>query len=457
MLKTKSNYSCIDCGYESPKWLGKCPSCSQWNSFQEEHEAYSKKNYSKDVSFRYSGPKNISEIEEELAPRLKTELKEFDRVLGGGLTIGSLILIGGEPGIGKSTLLMEVCGKISKLIGEEKVLYISGEESQSQIANRSKRLGIKSQNLFVLNETCWEKILDHLKNLKPKFIVLDSIQTIYSSQLESTAGNVGQIKEVTFELMNFAKGHNLTCFIIGHVTKDGHIAGPKTLEHMVDTVIYFEGDQQGQYRLLRVIKNRFGNTNEIGLFEMKENGLVEIQNATQYFIDQTLTGSVGRSITCFLEGTRSLFVEIQALVIENKFAVGRRTTQGVDANRVSLLIAVIDKYLNIAISFNDIYVNVAGGIKLQSRDNDLSIMASLLSSYFGKPLPSDTVFLGEIGLSGEVRPLLLVESRLKEIAQMNYKKVVLHQKTAKDYLNKFTLELIGISKAEELRNLYFNE
>jgi len=457
MTKIKTFFTCIDCGYQSLKWLGKCPGCSKWNSFFEEQEKiHSKKICTNDVELKGSGPKNILEIEEESILRLKTGLGEFDRVLGGGITIGSLILIGGEPGIGKSTLLIEVCGKISKLIGKEKVLYISGEESQSQISNRSQRLGIKSTNIFVLNENRWESILDHLKNLKPKILVLDSIQTIHSSQVESSAGNVGQIKEVIFELMNFAKGQDLTCFVIGHVTKEGQIAGPKTLEHMVDTVIYFEGDQYGVYRLLRVVKNRFGNTNEIGLFEMKENGLVEIQNPSHYFIDQSLVGSVGRSITCFLEGTRSLFVEIQALVIENKFAVGRRTTQGVDANRVSLLIAVIDKYLGVALSYNDIYVNVAGGIKLQSRDNDLSIMASLLSSYFSKPLPSDTIFLGEIGLSGEVRALPLVESRLKEISQMNYKKVVLHDKASKDFTNKFPLELIGISKAEELRSLYFS-
>jgi len=375
--------------------------------------------------------------------------------MGGGITLGSLTLIGGEPGIGKSTLLMEVCGKLLREYGKDRILYVSGEESESQIAGRSKRLGVNNSNFYIYNESSWQKIIEQVKEIKPKFLVIDSIQTTYSNQIDSAAGTLSQIREVTYELMNYAKAHDLTCFIIGHVTKEGQIAGPKVLEHMVDTVIYFEGDQLGQYRMLRVIKNRFGNTNEVGIFEMQEKGLIEIQNPSQYFLEQSLPGSFGRSITCILEGSRSLFVEIQALVVENKFAVGRRTTQGLDTNRVALLVAVIDKYLGIPLSYNDIYVNVVGGMKLTTRENDLSVIASLLSSYYQSPITNDTLFLGEVGLTGEVRSVPMMEMRLKEISQMNYKRVITSKRAADDLKGKYKAELVGITKASELKDLLF--
>jgi DNA repair protein RadA/Sms len=393
----------------------------------------------------------------ERVDRYQTSIGEFDRVMGGGVTIGSLTLIGGEPGIGKSTLLMEVCGKLLKTYSDEKILYVSGEESESQVAGRSKRLGVENSSFYIYHETNWQKIIEQVKILKPKFLVLDSIQTTHSSQIESAAGTLSQIREVTYELMNYAKAFNLTCFIIGHVTKEGQIAGPKILEHMVDTVIYFEGDQFGQYRMLRVMKNRFGNTNEVGIFEMQESGLLEIKNPSQYFLDQSLPGSYGRSLTCILEGSRSLFVEIQALVVENKFAVGRRTTQGLDSNRVALLVAVIDKYLGIPLSYNDIYVNVVGGIKLSTRENDLSVIASLLSSYHGMAIPGDTIFLGEVGLTGEVRSVPMMEMRLKEISQMNYKRVITSKRAAEDFKGKYKIELTGITKASELNALLFKK
>jgi DNA repair protein RadA/Sms len=455
MAKIKTVFTCQECGYQSPKWLGKCPDCQQWNSFSEEETIKPSKAAPKSISGRESKPKTINQVEHELIHRYTTNLGEFDRVMGGGVTIGSLTLIGGEPGIGKSTLLMEVCGKLLEVYGKEKILYVSGEESESQVAQRSKRLGVNHDGFYIYNETSWQKILDEVKELKPKFLILDSIQTTHSNQVDSAAGTLSQIREVTYELMNYAKAYGLTCFIIGHVTKEGQIAGPKILEHMVDTVIYFEGDQLGQYRMLRVMKNRFGNTNEVGIFEMQEKGLVEIKNPSQYFLEQSLPGSYGRSLTCILEGSRSLFVEIQALVVENKFAVGRRTTQGLDSNRVALLVAVIDKYLGIPLSYNDIYVNVVGGMKLTTRENDLSVIASLLSSYFQTAVPSDTIFLGEVGLTGEVRSVPMMEMRLKEIAQMNYKRVITSKRIAEDLKGKYKLNLVGINKASELKDLLF--
>lgn len=456
MAKIKSVFTCQECGYKSPKWLGKCPDCQQWNSFSEEEAIKPSKAAPKSVGRRESKPKTIDEIEHESFERYSTGIGEFDRVMGGGVTVGSLTLIGGEPGIGKSTLLMEVCGKLLNLNKNERILYVSGEESESQVASRSKRLGVKNDGFYIFNETSWQRVLEQVKELKPKFLVLDSIQTTHSNQIESAAGTLSQIREVTYELMNYAKAYNLTCFIIGHVTKEGQIAGPKILEHMVDTVIYFEGDQLGQYRMLRVMKNRFGNTNEVGIFEMQETGLREIKNPSQYFLEQSPQDAFGRSLTCILEGSRSLFVEIQALVVENKFSQGRRTTQGLDSNRVALLVAVIDKYLGIPLSYNDIYVNVVGGMKLTSRESDLSIIASLLSSYHATAIPQDTIFLGEVGLTGEVRSVPMMEMRLKEIAQMNYKRVITSKRVADDLKDKYKVELVGISKASELKKLLFS-
>lgn len=427
MAKQKTKFSCIECGYTTAKWMGRCPECGEWNTFEEElveKEVKQRSVANRRESGEKDSPKKISEVESISYERYATNIGEFDRVLGDGITKGSITLLGGEPGIGKSTLLMEVCRSLTNMYKDSSVLYVSGEESNSQVAQRSKRMGINDGNFYILNETCWQDILGHVKKLKPSFLVLDSIQTTVSSEIQSAAGTVSQIREVTYELMNYAKANNLTCFVVGHVTKEGSIAGPKVLEHMVDTVIYFEGDQFGQYRMLRVIKNRFGNTNEVGIFEMKESGLKEVQNPSQYFLESSLRDAYGRSLTCILEGSRPIFVEIQALVVENKFGNGRRTTQGLDNNRLSLLVAVIDKYFEIPLSFNDIYVNVVGGIKLNSRESDLAIIASLLSSYRGKKLNDEVVLIGEVGLTGEVRSVPMVETRVKELEQLNYKKVI---------------------------------
>ena len=454
--KNRVKFVCQECEYTSAKWLGKCPECESWNSFEEETEISSKSaSETRKAIKKENVPKRVSEIEKESFVRYRTGLSEFDRVMGGGVTRGSLTLLGGEPGIGKSTLLMEVSGKLAKLSKDSKVLYISGEESASQVAQRSARLGVNEDNFYILNETSWQSILATIKKLKPVFLIIDSIQTTVSSEIQSAAGTISQIREVTYEIMNYAKALDLTCFVIGHVTKEGNIAGPKILEHMVDTVVYFEGDQFGQYRLLRVIKNRFGDTNEVGIFEMRENGLNEVKNPSQYFLDSSLEDAYGRSLTCILEGSRPIFVEVQSLVVENKYGNGRRTTQGIDSNRLSLLVAVVDKYFEVPLSMNDIYLNIVGGLKLQSRESDLSIIASLLSSFYGDPIDDGIILIGEVGLTGEVRSVPMIETRLKEIAQLNYKKVVTSKKLAKEYKGKFNIEIIGIQKATDLKEHLF--
>lgn len=456
MAKFRPRFVCQECGYETAKWLGKCPDCGSWNSFLEEAAAGRTASHgagpgTKEVLI----PRKIDEIESESSKRFGTRISEFDRVLGGGVTRGSLTLLGGEPGIGKSTLLMEVAGRLSRNYQDKTMLYVSGEESASQVAARSRRLGINEENFYILNETSWQSILAAVKKFKPKFLVLDSIQTTVSSDVQSAAGSVSQVREVTYELMNYAKAHDLTCFIIGHVTKEGSIAGPKILEHMVDTVVYFEGDQFGQYRLLRVIKNRYGNTNEVGIFEMSESGLREVPNPSQYFLDSSLEDAYGRALTCVVEGSRPLFVEVQTLAVENKFGNGRRTTQGIDSNRLGLLVAVTEKYFEIPLSFNDIYINIVGGFKLNSRESDLAVLASLLSSYYGKALKESMVFIGEVGLTGEVRSVPLLETRLKEIDHLNYKLVVTSEKAARDFKGQFGFELVGVRNAVEIKNMLF--
>ncbi len=444
--KNMTVFSCVECGHQTTQWLGKCPDCAQWNTLIEETKftgkgsTPSEKPASKAVRVQDVGASDYE--------RVKTGLAEFDRVVGGGVVPGSLTLIGGEPGVGKSTLLTNVLASIAK---KNLVLYISGEESVAQIAARARRLGFKElNNLLLLNETNWLVIKDQIKKLKPTFIVLDSIQTTMSPEVASAPGSVGQIREVTYELMSFVKANMLTCFVIGHITKDGAIAGPKILEHMVDTVIYFEGDQHGHYRMLRSIKNRFGHANEVGIFEMSENGLIEVPNPSQYFLDENHEQNYGRSLSCIIEGSRTLFIEVQALVVENRFGNGRRTTQGIDANRLAMLVAVIDKYLEIPISYNDIYLNIVGGLKVQGRETDLSIVASLLSSHQKKVIDSNIVLLGEVGLTGEVRSPSMIEMRLKEMAQLNYRKVITSKKVAQKYSGKWEIELIGIQNIKEL-------
>ncbi len=460
VAKKKSLYICQNCSHSAPQWMGCCPECGEWNSFEESSEVAASRHAGQAHAHHLeSQAKTLSQIQASKENRIWVGINEFDRVMGGGLVPGSLCLIGGAPGIGKSTLLMEVMGRLAQQCPEDNALYISGEESEAQVGGRAQRVGISADNLFILNQTNWQNILGHIGEIRPKFLVLDSIQTTASGEVQSAPGTVTQIREITYELMNQVKSKGMTSFVIGHITKEGSIAGPKILEHMVDTVIYFEGDQFGHYRMLRAIKNRFGNTNEVGIFEMNERGLKEVPNPSQYFLEEHSEDSYGRSLTCILEGgTRSLFVEIQALVVENKFGNGRRTTVGIDSNRVAMMVAVIEKYMELSLGPNDIYLNVVGGMRLTTRESDLAVVASLLSSHYRCPIDPDAVFIGEIGLTGEVRSVPYMEMRLKEIHQLNYKRVFTSPKVAKNFKGKFEkLHIVPIARAEELKAVFLKK
>ncbi len=452
MAKLKLVYTCQNCAHCEFKWKGQCSECGEWNSFVEVAEGVNPKKTSVHREALDERPKLVSEIKSEFLSRIKSGVSEFDRVTGGGVAKGSLILIGGEPGIGKSTLLMKACAGLSRNSANSLTLYASGEESEGQIAKRSERLGIRDNQLLILNTTDWDQIKLQLEILKPEFLVIDSIQTISSNEVNSAPGSITQIREVTHEILNYCKRKLITTFIVGHVTKDGGIAGPKILEHMVDVVIYFEGDKQGEYRILRVIKNRFGNTNEIGIFEMTDNGLEEVEKASQYFLGESHENVYGKSISCIAEGSRTIFLEIQALVLENKFSIGRRVSQGIDSNRISMLVAVVEKYLGIPLSSSDVYTNIIGGIKLNSRDIDLSIVASLLSSFKKLSLSSDTIFLGEVGLNGEVRSVPRIEARVREMEYLSYKTLVTGMRSANILNEKTKLRIVGIKNVVELMN-----
>jgi len=448
--KRTTVYLCQECKYQASKWMGKCPKCESWNSFIEEVYDSVSKNSKKNNVKKENHPQAISKVESENDQRTRTGVDEFDRVLGGGLVEGSLILIGGEPGIGKSTLLINIMGHLAGRCPEDKALYVSGEESIKQIAERAKRLGVDNSNIYLLNESNWQSIQNEIKKMKPKYMVLDSIQTTTIPHLASAPGTTSQVREVTYELMNHVKETGISCFVVGHITKEGGIAGPKILEHMVDTVIYFEGDQDGHYRLLRAIKNRFGNTNEVGIFEMKEGGLDEVRDPSHYFLDNNDGEACGRAITCVLEGSRSLFVEVQSLVVENKHGNGRRVTQGITSSKLAMIVAVIGKYFSVPLDFNDIYLNVVGGMEIKKGDSDLAILASLLSSYRGCRIDSRTVFLGEVGLTGEVRSAPHSELRLRKMNQLKYKKVITSHKISEELGRKYNLEIIGIKTVKEV-------
>ena len=393
--------------------------------------------------------KKIEDISETSFEQIHSGISEFDRVLGGGITKNSLTLIGGEPGVGKSTLLSSVLGALANN-NQAKILYVSGEESSAQIAKRIKRVGAESDNFYIFHEAVWQNVLIEVKRLKPDFLVIDSIQTMISLDVQSIAGSTVQIREVTHELLNYVKGSSLTCFIIGHITKDGAIAGPKLLEHMVDTVVYFEGDQLSNYRILRAIKNRFGSTSEVGIFEMDEHGLHGVENPGKIFLAENRSSCHGSAISTIFEGSRSILIEVQSLVVENRFGNGKKTTQGLDANRLSMMVAIIEKYFSETLSLNDIYLNIIGGAKLLSRDCDLAVIASLLSSYKSTVIEADTVFLGEVGLTGEVRSVKMVENRLAELEKLNYKKVFLAISDVKKFQSRYKIEMVGLTKAVEM-------
>jgi DNA repair protein RadA/Sms len=445
MTKIKIKYVCNECNYVSAQWLGKCPACSEWNTFQEES-----KNSLTIPSLALKKVIALDEITSVDEKRHSTGLYEFDRVLGGGFVKDSLTLIGGDPGIGKSTLLLQTCGNLSKLYSREKILYISGEESESQIYLRSKRLNILKKNIFILNETSLEDILSILKEIKPTFLILDSIQTTISREVKGSAGSIAQIKETTFELMNLSKRLGITSILIGHMTKEGHLAGPKILEHMVDTVINFELDKCEGYRVLRSIKNRFGSTSEVGIFQMSKVGLEEIST----IIRNENSNKFGNAWTIVLEGNRSIFIEVQSLVNENKSSYGKRICQGIDQTKVNILIAIIEKYLNISLSNFDIFINITEGISTKSSSIDLCIIASILSSYFLIPINGNKIVFGEVGLTGSIRTTLNIENRLSEISGHGFTELVSRITNKKSIYNQ-DLEYCEINNLSQLvENLF---
>ncbi|MGI6706050.1 MAG: DNA repair protein RadA [Clostridia bacterium] len=445
MAKLKTRFVCGECGHESLRWMGKCPGCGEWNTMVEELNIPSGAGVSSTGSL--SKPEKLQNIPIERISRSSTGAGELDRVLGGGIVPGSLILIGGDPGIGKSTLLLQ----ISDFIGRSgsKVFYVSGEESSSQIKMRADRLGVKADNLYFVSETNLDVIEKHIDGLKPDIVIIDSIQTVYRPQASSAPGSVSQVREGTSLLMRIAKSRGITIFIVGHVTKEGAIAGPRVLEHMVDTVLYFEGERHHTYRILRTVKNRFGSTNEIGIFEMREEGLVEVQNPSSILLshgDEPMAGSV---VFCSMEGTRPVLVELQALVSTTAFGMPRRMATGIDYNRVILLMAVLEKKVGMSLYNQDAYVNVAGGLKLDEPAADLAVVAAIASSFRNVPIGQDTVVMGEVGLTGEIRGIHQLEKRLMECAKLGFKKCMIPEDNRKGIRIPRGIEMIGVKQVEE--------
>jgi len=445
MPRQKILYQCQSCGYSSPKWLGRCPDCGAWNSFVEEECV------SGLASQKPASPVQLSNISPSTGKRACTGIKEFDRTLGGGVVRGSVVLIGGDPGIGKSTLILQALKELSNL---GRVLYVSGEESPEQIKLRADRLDVDSENIILLPETSLEGIITIVEEIMPRVLVIDSIQTIFSLELSSAPGSVGQIRECATRLMFLAKKHNIPLFLIGHVTKEGAIAGPKVLEHIVDTVLYFEGDRGSPFRILRAVKNRFGSTNEIGVFEMTDGGLREVVNPSELFLSERPLDVAGSIVTVSLEGTRPLLVEVQALVAPSTLGVPRRTAIGVEYNRVNLLIAVLDKRLGMHLGNMDIFVNIVGGLRIEEPAVDMGVTGAIASSFKNRPVEAGVFTFGEIGLSGELRPVSHADARVKEAIKLGFKKAVIpsgNLKNIKDY----DMEIIGAGNLEEALQILF--
>lgn len=415
-------FFCQNCGHESAKWMGQCPGCGQWNTFVEETiEKTSVRRIQKERAA--AGPVCLSSIDTDKEERMSTHMEELNRVLGGGIVPGSLVLVGGDPGIGKSTLLLQVCRKLSE--DNRNVLYISGEESLKQIKLRAARIGSFSDRLRLLCETNLELIRETIRGEKPEVVIIDSIQTMYNEDISSAPGSVSQVREATAVLMQLAKGLGITVFIVGHVTKEGTVAGPRVLEHMVDTVLYFEGDRHASYRILRGVKNRFGSTNEIGVFEMRETGLAEVENPSEYMLNGRPEDASGSVVACSMEGTRPILLEIQALVCHSTLAVPRRTAAGMDYNRVNLLLAVLEKRLNLRLSDSDVYVNIAGGIRINEPAVDLGVVLAVISSYKDRAIDEKVLAFGEVGLSGEVRAVSQAGQRVQEAKKLGFTTIIL--------------------------------
>lgn len=447
-MKEKTVFVCQQCGQSFSKWAGRCQDCGEWNSIVEERSVTAKSGKSRIITAAQDRPLKLTEIPEESGNRVPSGISELDNVLGGGIVPGSALLIGGEPGIGKSTLLLQIAERMAAQ--GLPVLYASGEESASQIAIRARRLGATSEKVHVLSETSLEAIKNHIDKEKPALLIVDSIQTIYSGLLESQPGSVGQLRECAYQLIGMAKSSGMSTFLVGHVTKDGAIAGPKVLEHMVDVVLYFEGSTSMNFRLLRTIKNRFGSTNELGVFEMSTEGLKPVKNPSELFLSERPEMTPGSVIVASQEGTRPFLVEVQALAAHSGLTIPRRTALGVDPNRLSLLVAILERRGGFRLSDQDVYVNVAGGLRIQETAIDLGVLAALVSSYSGKPVAKDSVFFGEAGLGGEIRNVSYPLVRLKEAARIGLKRAYLPKKIAKDLAKETSLELIPIGHVQEL-------
>lgn len=423
MAKAKTVFFCTNCGNESPKWQGRCPACGAWNTFEEHIEKPIAAGKAKPSPVGQSRkPQRISEVNTEEEIRFHTGMGELDRVLGGGAVAGSLVLVSGAPGIGKSTLLLQIC---NSLCTGRSVLYVSGEESERQLKLRAQRLGVAPESLFILSETRLSDILEAVEELKPDILMIDSIQTLYREENESSPGSVSQVKDCTMAMMQLSKSQGITVFVVGHINKDGNIAGPKVLEHMVDCVLYFEGDPNSSYRLLRAAKNRFGSTNEIGVFEMCQSGLKEVKNPSEYMLSGKPQGASGSIVSCSMEGTRPILVEVQALVCRSNLAMPRRTAAGTDYNRVGLLMAVIEKRIGMHLSTCDAYVNIAGGIRMNEPAIDLAIVLALISSYKDIAIDEKTLAFGEVGLSGEIRAVSMAQQRVAEARKLGFETIIL--------------------------------
>lgn len=447
MSKIKTVYQCQACGYTSPKWIGKCPDCGAWNSFAEERQD-PKALKSSHLLASSAEAQPLSTISGAREKRIPVGIAELDRVLGGGLVNGAIILIGGDPGIGKSTLILQALAKFTEKAST--VLYVSGEESPEQIKLRAERLSINSDNIILLPETVVERIIAVAHDLKPAALVVDSIQTVFTEDLPSAPGSVGQIRESAAKLMVYAKKSQVPVFLIGHVTKEGAIAGPRVLEHIVDTVLYFEGDRGHSYRILRTIKNRFGSTNEIGVFEMTDSGLTEINNPSELFLSERPLDGSGSTVIASMEGTRPLLVEVQALVSPTTFGMPRRTSMGVDFNRVNLLIAVLEKKAGMHLGGMDVFTNIVGGLKVIEPAADLGIVAAIVSSFREVPIDPKTLFFGEVGLSGEVRAVAQGETRIKEAAKIGFKRAIIPKSNADKLKDTFGITVIGVKNVEEV-------
>lgn len=461
MAKAKSVFVCSECGYEAPKWMGRCPSCGSWNTFYEEKLATTSSTGNV-VKLRESEkPRKLNSVEGRDEIRTKTGYEEVDRVLGGGLVKGSLVLLGGEPGIGKSTLILQLCNKLAsegdKTAGDENrgiVLYVSGEESAEQVKLRADRLNIDNDNIMFLGETDIDAIETQILDIKPKLVIIDSIQTMFSNEITSAPGTVSQVREITARIMKCCKQNQITTIIIGHVTKDGNIAGPRILEHMVDTVLYLEGERYFSYRILRSVKNRFGSTNEIGMFEMKNEGMCEVTNPSSVLISEDSEEVPGACIVCSLEGTRPLLVELQALTTTSIYGIPKRTGNGIDFNKIALLIAVLEKRARMNLGNQDVYLNVVSGMKINEPAIDLGIAVTIASSFKGVYIPKDTAIIGEVGLTGEIRAVNMIDKRIKEAQRLGIKRIIIPQNNKKLLKESYKLDIIGVRNINEaLRSL----